>query len=81
METVIFLILIGVVAILADRFGDDRRPVHHSPAYRQALTGMIREPWGHTHLVAPPLRGSARTMEAAECELEPTPPDLVVQPT
>jgi len=82
MEAVIMIVTLVVIAILADRFGDRRRPVHHSVAYQQALTGMIREPGGQTCLITESRRQrETRAIEEPVPDLEPAPAVLAVQPT
>ena len=44
MEAVIVAVALFAIIALADRFSDSTRPVLRSNAYREALTGMIREP-------------------------------------
>ncbi len=80
MEALTLVLALVVVAILADRFGEDRRPVHHSTAYQQALTGMILEPRTRPQIVVEPRDYAVtRVMEEIASDLEPTPAALAVQ--
>ncbi|MDQ3654932.1 MAG: hypothetical protein M3457_07630 [Chloroflexota bacterium] len=82
MEALIMVVVLVAIAILADRFGGHRRPVHHSLAYQQALTGMIGEPRGQTQIVNEPRDYAVTRMkEITMPEPASTPPDLTVQPT
>jgi hypothetical protein len=82
MDAVIFLILIGVVALVVDRCDDQSRPVSHDHAYRQALTGMIREPWTDIH-VPVESRQALRAGAQGRTIVEParSSAGLAVQPT
>jgi hypothetical protein len=44
MEAVVVIAVIAAFLLVADRYGNDPRPVLRSDAYREALTGMMREP-------------------------------------
>jgi len=83
METAIMVLVFVAIGIIADCFGDHRRPVHHSHTYRQALTGMIREPRAQIYVVSESrLQHDARAMAETRSDMEPAAlPDLTAQPT
>ena len=82
METVIFLIVLGAILIIVDRIGDRVRPVEHSPAYGQALTGMIREPRAIIHVpVETPRPEQAGAPGRTLSEPVQSPAELVAHPS
>jgi hypothetical protein len=57
MEIAAVVLLFAGSLLIAERWGHERRAVERSPAYREALTGAIREPYQPAtivpHAVAP----------------------------